>query len=146
MLTLLRLKPFGYCSDWEMECETVRLVLHYEEVAHRFKFFRRGSWPARDELLASVCQGLGLAPGTSLRFFDEDDDQVLLNSCVRSGTVLRVVVVGTLPRMNDDTSSSDEDPEPHMVEEIPPMPTRPVPIPELEEDDIVLPDEPEPAS
>ena len=62
------------------------------------------------------------------------------------GTVLRVVAAGTLPRMNDDTSSSDEDPEPHMVEEIPPMPTRPVPIPELEEDDIVLPDEPEPAS
>ena len=54
-----------------------------------------------------------------------------------------VVAAGTLPLTNDDTSSSDEDPEPHMVEEIPPMPTRPVPIPELEEDDIVLPDEPE---
>ena len=91
MLTLLRLKPFGDCGDWEMECEKVLLVLHYEEAAHRFKFFRRGSWPARDELLASVCQGLGLAPGTSLRFFDEDDDQVLLNSCVPSGTELTVV-------------------------------------------------------
>ena len=114
--------------------------------AHRLKFFGRVPCPPRGGFLASVCEGLWLAPGTSLRFFDEDDDQVLLNSCVRSGTVLRVVVVGTLPRMNDDTSSSDEDPEPHMVEEIPPMPTRPVPIPELEEDDIVLPDEPEPAS
>ena len=67
MLTLLRLKPFGYCGDWEMECEKVLLVLHYEAAAHRFKFFRRGSCPPRDELLASVCQGLWLAPGTSLR-------------------------------------------------------------------------------
>ena len=34
--------------------------------------------PASEELLASVCQGLGLAADTDLRFYDEEGDQVLL--------------------------------------------------------------------
>ena len=58
---------------------------------HRLKFFGRGPCPPQHELLASFCQALGLAPGTSLRFFDDDDGQVLLNSCVPSSTELTAV-------------------------------------------------------
>ena len=58
---------------------------------HRFKFFGRGPCPPQHELLASACQGLGFAPGTSLRFFDDDESEVLLNSCVPSSTELTAV-------------------------------------------------------
>ena len=34
-------------GDWEMECEKVLLVLHYEAPAHSLKFVRRGSCPPR---------------------------------------------------------------------------------------------------
>ena len=78
-----------------MKCERALLLLHCEEAVHRLNFFRRGPSPVCDELLASLREGLGCAPGTPLRFFDEDGVQPLIKSCIPSGTELRVAGLGS---------------------------------------------------
>jgi len=71
-----------------MEPAKVLLVLRYEEIEHRCKIFRG---TPRAELLTSIREVLGMDPGLSIRFVDEDDDQVLLSSWAPSGTRLKVL-------------------------------------------------------